>query len=84
MPKYETIDVLKLLEKFTQLSRFFSYPFKQDIIVKKGVADVTKNEEIYIFCSKLVINSQEVPQTKNNKKIHHFHVKLTIFYEKFT
>ena len=45
---------------------------------------MTKNEEIYIFCSKLVINSQEVPQTKNNEKIHHFHVKLTIFYEKFT
>ena len=40
---------------------------------------MTKNVEIYIFCSKLVINSQEVPQTKNNEKIHHFHVKLTIF-----
>ena len=40
---------------------------------------MTKNGEIYIFCSKLVINLTEVPQIKNNEKIHHFHVKLTIF-----
>ena len=31
------------------------------------------------FSSKLVINSQEVPQTNKNEKIHHLHVKLTIF-----
>ena len=33
------------------------------------------------FSSKLVINSQEVPQTKKNEKIHHLHVKLTTFYK---